>query len=195
MTNTLIQELRAQRKLARNRYDLGAAKRDFDMKKREEWSKVKSRLIQERELAVAEIDLQIAKEVWRLRKDGVTITEICEMYGSKDRGTILRLEAEGRRLQGLSEVQWKEASMTLTRVKNDPFPREVWRFDVRAYKNWTAGQEEPYSGTIDVYADEDGFPVPVPDRMKDVGNPLHIELVRGNESGEILSAWNTRMDR
>ena len=183
----IIQELKRQKKAVKTKYSMANIKAEFDEAVRDKWIKTKAQAEIDREVALGEIDRELAKEMYRLYESGVTITKLGEMYGTKDRKTIVDYIEGGRRNKALAEIPSSVATFELFPVQYRDFPEKVWRFRTRYYDNWTAGQTEPWTGEIDVYADEYGDPIPVPDTLKSIGNPLHVEITRGDANGEVLS--------
>lgn len=177
MTNlSEITRLRAEEKALRRANSLTALRTEFDKKKREEWQRIKENYDAGAvEVQIAALRQQMARIAVQLREEGVSKTLIGEAYGSKDRRTI-------DMLLDSAIAEGQETYLTLEPSFEEDGRLPVWRIHATNYDGWT--------GTVTVYADEDGDPVIYGDLPNELrGTKLHQEIA-GGATGDFSSAWS-----
>lgn len=169
-----ITVLRAQARELKKRNSLTEKRRVFEERKRAEWREIRENHDDaETAVQLEAIRQQTAKIMLELLNQGVSKTALGEAYGSKDRGTINEL---------LDSAVLESEITSLTLVPTDlEGVGNGFRVDATNYDGWT--------GTVYVYADEDGDPTIYgePDSSF-MGTALHQEIA-GGISGDFSAAW------
>lgn len=152
---------------------LTALRKEFDVRKREEWQEIlRSYDVSDRAVQISVMEQELARLVAGLHLSGVSKKDLCEAYGTKDYGTINRLIESA-----LPEIE-ADALKVIQIDEAGDF------FEVTAY------HYHGFTGTVKVFRDSDGYPMLVDGELTDdlKGTQLHQEIA-GGATGEFSSYW------
>lgn len=171
---TDIIRLRAEERQVKRRNSLTELRKEFEARKREEWAKIRSEYENSKtEVEVIALRQQMARIMLELREQGVTKRQLGEAYGTKDMRTI-------NELLDSAVLEEEVASISVVGCELEDVGAG-FRVDATNYHGW--------SGTVFVYADEDGDPVIFGEPPADfIGTQLHREIA-GGARGDFSSAW------
>lgn len=180
----LIRKLRADLK---DKYVLReaiqTAKREFQARKDAEWKTLVASIRADHHGDNQRV--RIRRALLELHEEGYTITKLCEVYGTKDRGTIMKALEKARVERG----EFNPAKLNPW-IRITPDKDGLFLVEVNDYSEWSQSPAQPYTGALVVGIDPNaGFPVvqDVPDHEKLA--PLHKELAGGAKGTPFMDNW------
>lgn len=183
-TIALIKSLRGEIKDPQGiRKELETARKAFEEQKRQEWAKIRTRIVDGHD--IEEKNFRVRHALLELHEAGATVSSLCEVYGTKDRRTIMNLIQTAKEERGLGIRVGREEHLQIIHIEDD-----LWSITVENFSKWEASEQIPYSGTLFVRND-DGYPVFEREltAVHEVMQPLHREVVSSSPESHLMQEW------